>query len=67
MAEDKAKDDKFFNTQEKHEIDYVAKQYPQEDREKIKQLLKNGECGEYQTHEKIYKCLQKKGFIKSKK
>lgn len=45
----------------------MANQYPQKDREKIKQLLENGECGEYKTHDEIYKCLQKKGFIKSKR
>lgn len=40
MAKDKAKDDKFFNTQEKHEIDYVVNQYPQKDREKNKTITK---------------------------
>ncbi len=64
MAEDKAKDDKFFNAQEKHEIDYVAGQYPQKDREEIKQILKSGKCGTYKPHKEIYECLRKKGFEK---
>jgi hypothetical protein len=60
MARDKAKDDKFFNCSEKHEIEYVAGLYTNTSkvREFLKSKCKNNQIN-YSTHMQVYELIKK--------
>lgn len=61
-----AKDNKYFNCSEKHEIEYLAKKFkePKEDVIKaIKQLCKEGKI-KYSTHPEAEQALKDSGFTK---
>lgn len=64
MSKDKARDDKFFNCSEQHEVDYVAGLY--EDSEAVRNLLKK-RCADstihYSTSLEVYEIIKKElGF-----
>jgi len=64
MARDKAKDDKYFNCSQEHEINYVAGLYNKEEEVKkfLKQKCKDGTI-KYFTHMKLYELIKKElGF-----
>lgn len=55
-------DHKFFNCSEQHEHDYVARQYPKEERDNVRNFLKQCCKDEqifYSTHEEVYKLIEK--------
>ncbi|MEX2483643.1 MAG: hypothetical protein WED10_03755 [Brumimicrobium sp.] len=60
MEKDKARDDKFFNCSEQHEVDYVAGLY--KDHEGVRELLKK-RCADgtihYSTSLEVYKLVKK--------
>ncbi len=59
MARDKAKDDKYFNCQQEHELNYVAGLYSQ--RQVVLDFLKK-KCAigalKYATHYHVYKLIK---------
>jgi CRISPR/Cas system-associated protein Cas10 (large subunit of type III CRISPR-Cas system) len=61
MGRDKEKDDKHFNCNQDHEIDYVSNLYM--DSEKVKKFLKK-QCDldniSYSTHKEVYKLIKRK-------
>ena len=61
-----AKDNKFFNCSEKHEVEYLAKKFkePKEEVIKaIKELCKEGKI-KYSTHDEAEAAVISKGFTK---
>jgi hypothetical protein len=60
MARDKAKDDKYFNCSENHELVYVSGLYVNSD--KVKAFLKE-KCADktisYSTHMEVYELIEK--------
>lgn len=61
-----AKDIKFFNCSQKHEIEYLAKKFQESKQDviaKIKELCKNNII-HYSTHEEAEKALINAGFTK---
>ena len=60
MARDKARDDKFFNCTDQHEIDYVVSLYSNQDL--VRNLLKK-RCADgtihYSTNLEVYKIIKK--------
>jgi hypothetical protein len=61
MAENKKRDDAFINKEEQYEIDFIKKQYPEKDGDKIEKIIRTGN---YRTHEEIYAILKAKGLEK---
>lgn len=61
------KDRDMFNCSEKHELDYVAKQY--DDKEKVAEFIKS-KCKDGTikrwTHTQLYQLLKENGFNKKK-
>lgn len=60
MGRDKARDDKFFNCSEEHEINYVAGLYAE--RAKVKEfLIANCKTGKikYSTNLQVYELIKK--------
>ena len=62
--ENKARDDKFLNCSEEHELDYVADKY--EERDKVYEFLK-AKCADktikYSSHDEVYALIEKElGF-----
>ena len=60
MLRNKARDDKYFNSTEEYEADYVASLYSE--RNKVRQFIKNKiEDGtiKYMKHSEVYKLIQK--------
>lgn len=55
-------DHDFFNCSQKHEHDYVARQYPVEERDRVREFLKecckNGKIF-YSTHKEVYDLIRK--------
>lgn len=60
MGRDKAKDDKYFNCSQQHEIDYVAGLY--KEKEKVRNFLitkcKDGTI-KNNTHKEVYQLIEK--------
>ena len=60
MARDKAKDDKFFNCSQDHELNYVASLYTE--KQKVLDFLKK-KCADgtikYFTYMKVYELIKK--------
>jgi hypothetical protein len=61
MPENKARDDKFINKREPHEIDFILNQYKAKNQAEVRKAI---EKGDYQSHEELYKKLAKKGIMK---
>lgn len=61
MARDKAKDDKYFNCSQEHELNYVANLYGS-NRMQVKEFLKR-KCGDntihYSTHMEVYELIRR--------
>lgn len=59
MARDKARDDKYFNCSEQHEINYVAGLYDQSD--EVREFLRN-RCDDctihYSTNLEVYQLIK---------
>lgn len=61
MGRDKARDDKYFNCQEDHEIQYVANQYGA-DSERVADFLKRmceANIIHNSTHDEVYALIEK--------
>jgi hypothetical protein len=61
MPGNKARDDKFINKDQKHEIDFILDQYGPKDQSEVKKAI---EKGNYQSHDELYKKLARKGIKK---
>ena len=61
MARDKAKDDKHFNCEQKHELDYVSGLYPNHEAEVLTLLIKwcKNNTIKYSTHKEVYELIKK--------
>jgi hypothetical protein len=59
MPDNKARDDKFINKDEKHEIAFILSQYKPKDQSEVKKAI---EKGNYQSHDELYKKLERKGI-----
>lgn len=61
MGRDKKKDDEFFNCSQDHEIIYVARLYPGNEK-KVREFLE-AKCKEglikYFTHQQVYELIKK--------
>lgn len=61
MARDKARDDKYFNCFQEHEVQYVCNLYPY-DRERVRAYIKKS-CSsgslKYVTHKRLYELIQR--------
>lgn len=63
MPENKNRDDRYVNKEEDYERDYIKSQYDKKYHEKIDAEI---DKGNYQSHDKLYKLLLKKGIEKKK-
>lgn len=61
MADNKARDDKFINKKQKHEIKYEQGKYPKKYADIVKKEI---EKGNYQTHTQLEQNLKNKGINK---
>lgn len=61
MADNKARDDKFINKNQKHEIKYEQGKYPKKYEDIVKKEI---EKGNYQTHKELEDKLKNKGVNK---
>jgi hypothetical protein len=61
MSEDKARDDKFINKDEPHEIDFILDQYEVKDHIAVMKAI---EAGNYLTHKELYDKLARQEIQK---
>ena len=62
MSRDKAKDDKYFNCQQEHELEYVSSLYGKDNKKEVYDFLKKMcDLGKIKnsTHKQVYEMIEK--------